>query len=102
MTLTFTNGTSTQALSDSGGDYNRELNFDMELTSKQEAFLTRWLEKRKAPTAKRRNPTPPCGQQKDPNPKHYCPRQDRPVAWSAENTRLWRIPASYLGEGLRF
>ena len=33
---------------------------------------------------------------------HYCPRQDRPVAWSAENTRLWRIPASYLGEGLRF
>ena len=46
-----------------------DMNFDMGLTSKQKAFLTRWLEKQKAPTAKRRNPTPPCGQQKVPNPK---------------------------------
>jgi hypothetical protein len=41
----------------------------MPLTPQQEAFLTRWLKKRKAPTIERRNPTPPCSQQKDPNPK---------------------------------
>ena len=33
---------------------------------------------------------------------HCCPRQDRPVAWSAENTRLGGTPVSYLGGGLRF
>ena len=33
---------------------------------------------------------------------HCCPRQDGPVAWSAENTRLGETPGNYLGGGLRF
>src|ERR1035441_3711557 len=33
---------------------------------------------------------------------HCCPRRDRTVAWSAENTRLGRTSVDYLGGGLRF
>ena len=33
---------------------------------------------------------------------HCCPRQDRPVAGPAENTRLGGTPVGYLGGGLRF
>ena len=33
---------------------------------------------------------------------HCCPRQDRPVAWLAENTRLGVAPVDCLGGGLRF
>ena len=35
-------------------------------------------------------------------PNHCCPRQDRPVAGPAENTRLGGTPVGYLGGGLRF
>src|ERR1017187_2085188 len=34
--------------------------------------------------------------------KHCCPRRDRTVAWSAENTRLGGTSVDYLGGGLRF
>lgn len=34
--------------------------------------------------------------------KHCCPRQDGPVPWSAENTRLGGVRADYLSGGLRF
>ena len=33
---------------------------------------------------------------------HCCPRRDRTVAWSAENTRLGGTSVDYLGGGLRF
>ena len=33
---------------------------------------------------------------------HCCPRRDRPVARTAENTRVGGSPVSYLGGGLRF
>jgi len=36
------------------------------------------------------------------NGTHCCPRQDRPVAGVAENTRLGGAPVDYLGGGLRF
>ena len=34
--------------------------------------------------------------------EHCCPRRNRPVAWSAENTRLGGTSVDYLGGGLRF
>src|ERR1035438_4387890 len=33
---------------------------------------------------------------------HCCPRRNRPVAWSAENTRFGGTSVDYLGGGLRF
>ena len=33
---------------------------------------------------------------------HCCPRQDRPVAWLAENRSLGGAPVDFLGGGLRF